>query len=302
MNTFLRFSKQQTGLFFVMLLIVSSLNFAACSSAKENSLTDNKTEQPEIKSGDKTFTFVDTSNGTNDSYTAVFRADSLSEIYKNGKKIPVDQFDEYSDKVFSSLNDLGGNSFYFHIKPWAKKFNAEFFKKDNMIDLDKELDSLKNMKISVHIDTSIFNNNMKELESNLKNMDLNIHFNWDSFNHDMEALRKEMKNKKFDININMDDLKERMKSLKEELKNLRVDLSGVDGNLDKLDSFIKDVKKELVNDGVIKNSDDEISIEMKPDRIIVNGKNIPNNLVDKYRKLYKSHFGKDPGDDVKISE
>jgi seryl-tRNA synthetase len=100
----------------------------------------------------------------------------------------------------------------------------------------------------------------------------------------------------------MKDLKEQIKSLKEELKGLKEDLSNVGGNLDQLDSFIKEFKKELVKDGIIKSANEDISMEIKSNEIIINGKKLPDDLMQKYRELYKSYLGKYPKNGVKIIE
>jgi len=302
MNTFLKFTGLQKGIFFSLFILSSSVGICACSAAKPDTSETSVQKVQGITSGEKVFTFTDTTNGGNNYYKVIFRADTISELYKNNRKIPSDKLDDYSDKIYSALGDVSwGRSHFFH-SPWAKRFHSEFFNKDEMKKLSKELKRLKNIKIDINFDTSAFNENMKQLDSNLANMHFKMNFDWDKFHKNMRRMQEDLKNRKFNININMKDLQERMKALKEELKDLNIDLGGVDKKVDKFGEFTKSLKKELVKDGIIGNSGVKINVEMNSNEVTVNGKAVSGSLAKKCRELYKSYFGKYPEGNVKIIE
>lgn len=302
MNTFFTFSTLRKEVIFSLLILFSSVSIYACSTAKPDTLNQSTSKVEGITPGEKAFTFTDTTDGSNNFYKVIFRADTISELYKNNKKIPTNKINNYNDKIYSALGDISWRGFHFSHKPWVKEFHSEFFNKDEMKKLSKELKKLKNIKIDINFDTSAFNENMKQLDSNLANMHFNMNFDWDKFHKNMQHMRNELKNRKFDININMKELQERMKALKKELKDLNLDLGGVDKKAGKLGEFTKSLKKELVKDDVIKNTEAEINVEMDSSKVIINGKKVPEDLSKKYREMYKSYFGKYPKGKVKIIE
>ena len=144
-------------------------------------------------------------------------------------------------------------------------------------------------------------NMLKEEIKNLKMKDFHFEFDKEQFKKDIKKLSAELKKQKFvwkDINIDIDlsGLEEGMETLKENMKHLKINLNGLSEELEKLNEFIKDVKTEMKSDGLIEDENEDVNIEFNKDDMIVNGKKVPDELFEKYRVMYKEHFGKDPDD------
>ena len=179
----------------------------------------------------------------------------------------------------------------------GKKFHPE------LDSLKKELQFLKNFKFNFKFDSLKFGENMKEMMKGLK------HFHFDStefrmnmkefdksmkeFEKGMKQFRKEMKNKKFDIDIDLSGLNDQMAKLNKRMGHLKLDMSGVNKVLQKYNHFEEELKKEMVNDGLIKKGEDNVEIKIQSGTMSVNGKKVPDNLYKKYKKLYKDIMGKD---------
>ena len=64
-------------------------------------------------------------------------------------------------------------------------------------------------------------------------------------------------------------------------------------NWKKLDGFIDELKKKLVEDGYIKNENEDVEIKLSAKAMFVDGEKLPGELLDKYKNIYKKHMGKD---------
>jgi chromosome segregation ATPase len=262
----------------------------------------------------KTFSFYEQSNGRDNYWQVTFDHDSISQVFRNGSEIPKDQIDNYSDLIYDNIGEISksprmfsGKDFHFNfdhkkLKEDMKKMKANlremnFDFGDSTFDNKKfqhemgkmacNLDKLKDIRIRVNFDSDKFEKGMKKLEKRLKNMKFDdMDFNSEKFNKDMEKMQKELGEHKFDINIDLSDLKEKMKDLKIKLK-------GLDKRLDTLKSFMKDLRKELVKDGYIKNENDNFDMELNYHEMKINGEKLPESLYEKYKEMYKDHFGKD---------
>jgi len=49
----------------------------------------------------------------------------------------------------------------------------------------------------------------------------------------------------------------------------------------------------LTNDGFINNEDDDLDFELSKYELIINGKTQSNDMLIKYRNVYKKHYGKE---------
>ena len=67
----------------------------------------------------------------------------------------------------------------------------------------------------------------------------------------------------------------------------------LDKDLKKLDTFIDDMKTEMVKDKLINSTDEKIDVELNSKEMTVNGKKVDDQLLEKYKHMYKKHFGKD---------
>ena len=170
---------------------------------------------------------------------------------------------------------------------------------EEMNNLHSELDKLKD--IDIHINFDSLNDEMKKLAEELKNLkleDIKIDFDFDAdeFNENMHKLANELKEEKFafkDFDIDMSDFNEKMESLKDELKDLKIDLKDLDKELAKLKAFMKELRAEMRKDGLIEDENEDINMELNKSEMEINGEKVPDELFQKYKSLYKKHFGKE---------
>jgi uncharacterized coiled-coil DUF342 family protein len=182
-------------------------------------------------------------------------------------------------------------------------FDTEEFKKE-METLREELEAFKEKEIKIEFDAEKFREDMKELAvemENLRKEDFKFHFDSEQFKEDMEELSMKLKDKKIVINdFDMSEFKEQMKELKKELKDIKIALRDIDGDISLLGKFVKELKLEMKNDGLIEDENEEIDLKFNKDEIILNGERVPDDLFQKYIELYKDHFGKEPGEKLNI--
>ena len=306
MIKFLPFS----GLF----LIITAFIFYSCASSAEDSMKKSEINQNQDKSNTKTFSFYEQSKGQDNHWQVIFNHDSISQIFRNGTEIPKAQFDNYRDLIYNNIGEISRtprmfSSKDFHFNFDHKKFRANMDKmKENLRKMNFDfgdsvfnneqfkhemekmacsLEMLKDLNINVHFDSDKFEKRMKKLQEKLKHMKIDkMNFDSKKFNRQMEKMQHELEKHKFDIKIDLSKLNDKMKDLKIKLK-------GLDKKLDSLNNFMKDLRKELVKDGYIKNEDDDFDMELNSHEMRVNGKKLPDNLFEKYKKMYKDHFGKD---------
>jgi hypothetical protein len=95
--------------------------------------------------------------------------------------------------------------------------------------------------------------------------------------------------------------------VKIKIKDIDINLSGLDNDLkklsvemEKLDSFLKEMKRELVKDGYLKSEDEKVNLILNEQAIEVNGKELPKEHHQKYLKLYEKHFDKKIKGDFQI--
>ncbi len=70
----------------------------------------------------------------------------------------------------------------------------------------------------------------------------------------------------------------------------------------KMNSFLAELKRELVNDGYIKSTDEDFDLEMDIDNTRINDVKIKSENHVKYKEIYKKHFDKELDGTFKIKK
>ena len=324
------FSANLFGIIFALIVFTAMITLFGCSSGIEQNNTSNQSSF----TGDKSFLFKD--EGSN--WRVDFDDDEISALYKDGTKVPDNEIELHKEMIYEKLNGLksdfkefNGNihRFYFDMDKFGEemeKFKHDFdndkfmhfkleFDEDefekNMEQLAESLKDLKDKKIDLYFDSEEFKDNMKKLEENLKNMpippnppDIDIYLDMEDFKEGMKNFGESFKHFdfKFDSSeFDMSELRESMKELKKNMKGLKIEMHDMKGEMKKLNAFLDDLKLELVKDGYIKSTEDEINLEMDKDRTKINDVDVRAEDHTKYKELYKRHFNKEIDETIKIN-
>ena len=78
---------------------------------------------------------------------------------------------------------------------------------------------------------------------------------------------------------------------------VKINLDGLDSKLEKLNTFIDELKDEMIKDDLIQNKNEKLSLDLYKNGMEVNGKKVPEELFNKYKKMYKDYFDKELTDD-----
>ncbi|MFN3872783.1 MAG: hypothetical protein ACK4R9_07255 [Ignavibacterium sp.] len=296
--------------YFLFSLSVSLVMLTACSSVET-------VKNSESDTSDKTFIFKD----GNDSYRVEFDNDKIKSIYKNNQKIPDHEIDNYKDLVLYELKNLAKDSFAETKKPKrikvfidnnyddtdTTKSDAEDFDlpksfrfkldddflKDMRVELDSLMKELKDKNFEIYIYPDDLKSQMFRYKEYFKNFTPPAlpKLDRDKFREEMKKFREEMK-KLDSIDI---DLKDMFKDLKEKKKrNIEIiELKKNAAEHKKTKSFINELKEELVKDGYLDSINSAMSFKMDDDKISVNGQELPEELVSKYKELFKKHHERD---------
>jgi|WetSurMetagenome_2_1015567.scaffolds.fasta_scaffold75547_2 hypothetical protein len=300
------------SIFFTFILITSIFLFGSGSNAYSQ---DKKTSSYKSEDGKTILMFDEEENGKLSHWKAVFDEDGLTALYKDGKKIPSDKLDYYEDMVYNKINDMYPNrkrmAFHFKGFPFDKEEFKEYFKnhkeewkfdseefKQNMEELKEKLKELKIHPPKIDFDTAEFRENLRKMTEQLKHQrwatrQFNIHVpDIDIHIPDIPDISiPEIDIDIPEINVEVPEID--LSELHENMNNLDLDMKELDRELKKLDEFIKDLKNEMVNDGLLKSIDDEAKIDISGTEMRVNEIKVPDNLLEKYKKMYKEHFDKD---------
>ena len=305
------------------IVVCSFLFFASCSS-------ESYTQQDETKEqkGQQTLYFTEHEDGEAVHYEANFNNGKITSLYKDGVKVPQDRIKGYEDLVYDNLDSIkkdDNSLFAYHRRPkvfhfnmdslnnnmkeWRKKFKDETFNfkfdhkkfNENMEKLKEELKDCDN--IVIHFDKDKIR---KDIDEGLKHLDelkmhnFNFNFNEDELNKNLKSITIELEKNKHNLDLNMEDLKEQMDDLKDKMSSLSDKMGDLDKEMKKLNDFLDEAKVELVKDGLIKSSDEEFELELSPSKMEVNGEKVADNLLEKYKSLYKKHFDKEIKEKIKI--
>ncbi len=311
--------------FITSFIVVSSfLFFASCSS-------ESYTQQDETtkKKGEQTLYFTENEDGQPVHYEANFNDGKITSLYKDGVKIPEDKIKDYKELVYDNLDSIrkddndffafhhhGPKVFHFdmdslnsNMKEWRKKFKAENFDfkfdhkkfKENMEKLKEELKDCDD--IVIHIDKDKIR---KDIDGGLKHLDklkmhnFNFDFDEDELNKNLKRITIEIEKNKNNLELNMEDFKDQMDDLKDKMGDLSDEMDDLDKEINTLNNFLDAVKVELVKDGLIKSSNEKFEMELSPSKMEVNGEKVADNLLEKYKSLYKKHYNKEIREKIRI--
>lgn len=327
-NTSSKIRVSLNRILFTAFILTAIITLSSCTTGIEQSGTSNQTNL----SGDKSFIFKD--EGSN--WRVDFNHNEISAIYKDGKRIPDNEIDQHKEMIYDKLNNLKSDyknlkgdvrglhfdvdKFDEDMKRLEKDFNNDKFMhfklefdedefEKNMKRLEEKLKNLKDKKIDLYFDSKKFNDHMKELEENLKeipispDVDIEVFLDMDDFKDGMKKFSEAFKNFDFKIDsaeFDMNELRENMKELKNHLKGLKVEVHGLKGEVKKLDSFLDDLKSELVKDSYLKSTEDEYDLELTPENTKINNVEVTKENHIKYKNLYKKYFDKEIDGTIKI--
>jgi len=287
--------------------------------------------QQEDRTGDdkykreRTLHFTDRENGNKVEYEVHFKDGEIESIYKNGSKVPENEIEDYEDLVYDELSSMKRDRFDFFVHPGPhafhfdmdefrknmdsmkqsfKNFNFKFDKEQFEFDSQKFKEDMEKLKeelkdaddLVIHIDGEKIR---KNIEKELKHLDkLKLHsFDFDvdvdELDENMKRITIELQKKGDEFQLDMERLQEEMEDLNEEMEDLSAEMEKLDKDMKKLDMFLKAAKSELVKDGLIKSEDEEFELELSDDKMEVNDKKVPDELFEKYKSLYKEHYGED---------
>jgi hypothetical protein len=302
-------------------LLSCFITFSSCSSSGKS------TGSP-ISGDDErktTFSFTTYEDGHSIHWKVYFTEDSICAIYRNKHRIPDDRISQYEEMVYERMDNLNNNRYEqnsfddkninIHIDMSAlnenlNRLSEEMGKQNIHIDFDneqfdrdmqklgEELEKLKDLDIEINFDPETFKENMKELERNLKHMRINendFHFDKEEFNKCMKELGEIMRNEQYTMKEtmrrDMGYFHKNLNNFSFNTHSLKTNLNNVKIRLKNMDSFLLEMKSELVKDGIIKSADEDIEINFTSDYLEINDVVLPYELFEKYKAVYKKHFG-----------
>jgi len=76
----------------------------------------------------------------------------------------------------------------------------------------------------------------------------------------------------------------------------------LNGEMKKLNSFLEELKSELVKDGYLNSTEEDYNLEMNESGTKVNDNDVKIDHHKKYKELYKKHFDKEIDGTIKINK
>lgn len=302
----------------LLFVFMSALLLSACSSGETVKSTESSVS-------DKTFIFKDGS----DTYRVEFEGDKIKSIYKNNQRIPDSETDNYKDLVNYELKNLTRDSYSDkqksnRIKIFIDKDRAG---KDSSYSEEEEFD-LPPFSFKFKFDDDFMKDFKVELDSlmkELKDKDFEIYINPDDMKSDMYRFKKFFRKipppeiPKSDIKKYKEGLKKYIEQMKK-LDSIDIDLRDMYKDLKKKSKrnieiielkknaaehkkskfFINELKEELIKDGYLESLDSDLHFRMNDDKINVNGKDLPLELVDKYKDIFRKHYNRDFDEEILI--
>lgn len=293
-------------------LLISFLFIQACSSTQELKSQDKYSNQK----GEQSLYFTSIEDGQEVKYEVIFKDDKIVSLHRNELKVPSSEISKYDNIVYDKLNGMRKEIKKDDEEVFVFKFNSDEFKekmkmfgekfKDNEFkfefdnekfkaDMNKLKEELKERKIVINLDKGKMKEHMKEMQEHLKEFEFitpEIDIDIDELNDAMNEIKIKIKKSDKTQKIEIDKLERDMQILKEEMSDLSIKMEDLDRELETLDNFLSELKKELVKDKLINSTDDEIELEMSTDKIKVNDNDVSVELLNKYKKMYESHFNK----------
>lgn len=206
-------------------------------------------------------------------------------------------WDEFNENMKDLKKDIKDKQVYI-IKHRDSLFADSCFKKD-MKKMKIELQKLKGHKAKVMLDSD----KLKEIKEKIRVelSDENLNQQMKELNVQIRKMTDHLKDLDIDkIEIDIPEIEIEIDKLEDKISDLNEKSSGLKIEIKNLGGFTKEIKKELVKDGIIKSEDENFSLSLDSDKITVNDKELPAGLSDKYKDLYTKHFGKQPGKKIQI--
>ncbi|NMB81291.1 MAG: hypothetical protein GYA14_05690 [Ignavibacteria bacterium] len=275
--------------------------------------------------GIRKLNFYEDENGNLIHYKAKILDGKLTELYIDGEKVPSGELLKYENKIQKKVDEYeSALKEYRKVKKEYKKLSKDYNGK--MQDLHEKLRDLRadnfdfDFDFDRHIyfdipkpDLSELRESMRELRHNLRGSfadrslvippihipEIDIHpiqippvppawFNdedWDKWSDEFKENMKEFKSKMKDHNWNMEEFNESMRVFSGKMKEFGLEMK-------KFGSFVKEMKRELIEDGIINSGDDIDELLLSEDKMEVNGKTVSADLHKKYKNMYEKHTGK----------
>jgi hypothetical protein len=283
-------------------LLVLGLIFISTSVFAANSKTHDSCYHKHEK-----ISLYDNQDGKEIKYDVRFCEGKIIEILKDGNKVSEEDFGKYKKLVRKKLTQL--NMAHFPpIPPMPLKFHVET---DNIADDEIEIglpgeflwlssDSLcKGIKeFDIKIDMEDFKEHMKDLKHKINVFKFRHDDDFEiDCEDDIDNCDSVKEYKKIIIRLDTD---KDMDSVKKEIKKIKVMVGDKKEIVQKSQSFISELKKELVRDGVLENEKEFTSMEFSKDEMVINGNKLSENLFLKYKQLHKEKTGKDIDGKMKI--
>lgn len=294
-------------------LSVSLLLLTSCS-------TSETTKNSEVKSSEKTFIFRD----GQDVYRVEFDGKRITSLYKNESKIPDNEIDSYKDLVEYELKNLTKDLYAKKERPTRIKIFIDKDKSDKDTTEYDEEDFDIPMFFRFRIDDNFLKDMKTELDSllkDLKDKDFEVFINPDDirepmlkfkkffkdftppeppkidmeqFHKEMKKFREQLKHHKLNIDSLEIELRDRMKDFRkgQQKKIEIIELKNENDEFNKSESFIDELKNELIKDGYLDSSASGFSFRLEEEKIYVNDRELPGELLDKYKEIFRKHHGR----------
>ena len=283
---------------FIIFAALFSFGFYSISASSPDIFSFVKNDSP-VKI--RTYRFDTKENGKTIHWTAVIRKGNIDLLYKNDEKLSDNEIAHYNDMVLEQTKKLDeslDSIDEFHYADSCFYFDSDAFRKQM-----KELrERIENFKFDFHFDKENYKKMMDHLQKNLEELKTENFFDKDKMEELNRKLSESFRDHKFDFHfdIDMDRLNMNLGEISLKMKDLKIDMTHLKERMKELKEFLKDVKAELVKDGYLDENDEDFDFEFTKDKIEVNGKRLPDNLLEKYKRIYKEHFGKEVSDHFRI--
>lgn len=285
----------------LLMLAALSLGFnPAPSRADRNSLVEKTDTTVKIKK----LHFTTWEEGERVHWKAVMRNGVLQELYKDGDKLSDDELNKYRDMVYDRTrhHHFDFDSFDADVPDINIHFDPDKFD----LQMDQLRANLRNMKLPKYdfrFNRDEFREQMKKMRKDLRVLKDCDFFDEDAFEKAMEQVKINLDNfpDKIQVDIDTDALAKSMENVKIHMKDIKIDMSKLRVKLKQLKEFMIDVRSELVKDGYLNDEDEDFDMDFSKDKLEINGHRLPDNLLKKYKDIYKEHFGKEISNNFRIS-
>jgi hypothetical protein len=284
----------------ILILAAASTGFDSYKKPSTEKLLTTKTDTAR---NEKKYHFSTWENGRKIHWKAILQNDVVTSLYRNGEQVPANEIAKYRDMINDKIEntDHSLSSFEFEMPDIDIRFDKDLFNQQ-MDSLREQLKNMKSFRFDYKFDRDQFHKDMRTMKENLKSMHECEFFNREEFQKMMDNLNSNIEKslENINVNIDMDAIDRNLKNVTIHMKDLKIDMSKLHEKMKQLKGFLKDIKSELVKDGYLNKNDNDYDLDFTRDRIEVNGKRLPDNLLEKYKKIYKEHFGKEIDDTFRI--